>query len=273
MRAFLSILTAWVALCLTSATALAQSPVPIGNAACKTCHVKYEGHKVNVFHSDCLACHTPEAKHLAEGGKGTMQFPTADNCLSCHKNNDHKRMNWAFSEHKKANVQCQDCHGIHSPKKPKQFSLALWKTDQKSAVCMDCHQDVAARMNMSSHHPVKEGALSCVSCHDPHSGKQTSLRTKNDRCFECHQSLRGPKIFEHRPVTEDCGNCHNPHGSPNARLLTLSEPVLCLQCHAVTHSHRTSGSTGNVLRSSVLMKCSNCHGAIHGSHSQKLLRR
>jgi len=58
---------------------------PVGNEVCKTCHVPYDAHKDNIYHSDCLACHTPETKHLTEDGKGSVQFPTADNCLACHK--------------------------------------------------------------------------------------------------------------------------------------------------------------------------------------------
>lgn len=280
MSSVRTLLSFLAGLCLAT-TALAQGggiPADMaasGNQACMKCHTTYKDHTRSYYHSDCAECHTlSDPKHLILGDRN-VSFPNSDSCLSCHKGKEHKQMNWAFSEHKKANVQCLDCHGIHSPKKPKQFNLALWKTDQKSAVCMDCHQDVAARMNMPSHHPVKEGALSCVSCHDPHNGRQTTLRGKNDQCFQCHQSLRGPKVFEHRPVTEDCGTCHNPHGSPNPRLLTLTEPVLCLQCHAVVRGNSSHGSShqGSVLKSSTLMKCSNCHAAVHGSHSDRQLKR
>jgi hypothetical protein len=96
MRALLFILTAWAGLYLAPALAQEAAPAPISKETCKTCHGPYEEHKVNVYHNDCLACHTPEPKHVVEGGKGTVRFPTADKCLACHKNNDPKRMNWAF---------------------------------------------------------------------------------------------------------------------------------------------------------------------------------
>jgi DmsE family decaheme c-type cytochrome len=267
MRVFLSVLTTWAALFLTTATALAQAPAPIGNEVCKTCHISLDEHKVNVYHSDCLACHTPESKHFTEPGKDQVKFPAADNCLSCHKNNDHKRMNWAFSAHKKAKLECRDCHGLHSPK-VKELNVGMWKSDKNSALCMSCHKDVAARMNMPSHHPVKEGGLSCVSCHDPHSGKQTSLAGKNAQCTQCHQNVRGPKVFEHAPVVEDCTICHNPHGSPNRRLLNLAQPMQCLQCHSLaTNMHGNPTLTGAQLRN-----CTNCHSAVHGSHSDPKLK-
>ncbi len=117
MRTLLAILTTLAGSCLAISAAWAQiTPVPVGNEACKTCHVPYEAHKVNIYHSDCLACHKPQDKHLAEGGRGTVSLPAAENCLACHQNNDHKRMNWAFSPHAKAKLDCRNCHGVHSPK-------------------------------------------------------------------------------------------------------------------------------------------------------------
>jgi len=266
MRAFLFLLAAWAGLQLTPA--VAQETPPVANETCQTCHVAMEGHKVNPYHSDCLACHTPEPKHLVEGGKGTMKFPASDNCLSCHKSNDHKRMNWAFAAHQKAGLECRDCHGVHAPK-VKAVNIGMWKSDRNSQLCMNCHKDIAARMNMPSHHPVKEGGLSCTSCHDPHSGTQTTLAGKNSQCAQCHQAITGPKVFEHAPVVEDCTNCHNPHGSPNRRLLQLAQPMQCLQCHSITANRHTTAGT---LNGAQLRNCTNCHSAIHGSHSDPKLK-
>jgi DmsE family decaheme c-type cytochrome len=286
MRVYQFILTTWAVLFLSTATALAQTPapVPVSNEVCKACHVPYDAHKVNIYHSDCLACHTPETKHLTEDGKGSVQFPTADNCLACHKNNDHKRMNWAFSAHKKAGVECRNCHGIHSPK-IKEINVGMWKSDKNSMLCMSCHKDVAARMNMPSHHPVKEGGLSCVSCHDPHSGNLsvsgpvgptglTSLVGKNEQCAKCHQNVSGPKVFEHAPVVEDCTICHNPHGSPNRRLMQLAQPMQCLQCHSLALNKHTTTmpDSSRKLTGTQLRNCTNCHSAIHGSHSDPKLK-
>lgn len=278
MRVFFLLLSVCAGLQL--APAMARDTVAFSNETCKTCHVPYEEHKVNAYHSDCQACHAPEAKHLEEGGKGTVRFPTADKCLACHKNNDHKRMNWAFSAHSKAGVECRHCHGLHSPdihlregREFKGVGVGMWKSDRNSAVCMTCHKDVAARMNMPSHHPVKEGGLSCMNCHDPHTGKKTTLAGPTEQCTQCHQNVRGPKVFEHAPVVEDCTTCHNPHGSPNRRLLQLAQPMQCLQCHSVTANRHATTSTGGVvtLNGAQMRGCTNCHSAIHGSHSDPKL--
>ena len=38
-------------------------------------------------------------------------------------------------------------------------------------------------------------------------------RHLNDTCYDCHAEFRGPYLWEHAPVPEDCSNCHDPHGS------------------------------------------------------------
>ena len=50
--------------------------------------------------------------------------------------------------------------------------------------------------------------------------------------------------------------CHTPHGSPNTNLLSVSEPALCMQCHAGHHN-----GAGLPLSD----RCTNCHGSIHGT--------
>ena len=248
-------------------TVQAEAPVPTGNEACKTCHETNDQHRLDSFHSDCAACHTTTIEHLEEGGRGNIEFPDSNTCLACHQYNDHERMNWAFSEHSKAGVECRQCHGTHSPK-VKELPPQLMKTDRDSALCMSCHQDVAARMTLKSHHPVREGALSCVSCHAPHDARQTSLYGINERCTQCHQNVRGPKVFEHPPVVEDCLICHNPHGSPNRRLLQLAQPMQCVQCHSLAINMHG----GTSLNGAQMRNCVNCHSAIHGSHSDPYLK-
>ncbi len=248
-------------------TVQAEAPVPTGNDACKTCHEKIEQHKRDSFHRDCGACHTPTIEHLEEGGRGNIEFPDSNTCLACHQYNDHERMNWAFSEHSKAGVECRQCHGTHSPK-VKELPPQLMKTDRDSALCMSCHRDVAARLTLTSHHPVREGALSCVGCHAPHDARQTSLISKNEQCTQCHQNVRGPKVFEHPPVVEDCTICHHPHGSPNRRLLQLAQPMQCVQCHSLAINMHG----GTSLNGAQMRNCVNCHSAIHGSHSDPELK-
>ena len=55
--------------------------------------------------------------------------------------------------------------------------------------------------------------------------------TINDQCYSCHADKRGPYVFNHPPVEENCATCHNPHGSVHDKLLNESAPNLCQDCH------------------------------------------
>jgi DmsE family decaheme c-type cytochrome len=247
---------------------------------CYGCHDDKEDQHAKGSHANtnCATCHAGAAEHSkvakAKDPVKRPQKPDAAACLTCHKN-DAKRMNWKFADHHKAGLECRDCHGLHTPKDLKRLDLSLWRSDKNTALCATCHQDVLARFNMKSHHPVKEGGLTCTSCHDQHGGKQTDLDTKTAQCTQCHQAIRGPKTFEHPPAAEDCSNCHTPHGSPNRKLLNVAQPMLCLQCHALPgNRHGQTGSVNNTQRitGAVLRECTACHGQVHGSNIDQHLR-
>ena len=135
---------------------------------------------------------------------------------------------------------CVDCHTLME-KTTDRFQLAkvsehtpFTNTKAQTEVCGQCHLQRKAQLMRSSHMPVREGKLTCTSCHNPHGTpnpaqlKQTSV---NDNCYACHTERRGPFLHEHPPVIENCGNCHEPHGSVNDRLLKVTDPRLCTQCH------------------------------------------
>ena len=65
-------------------------------------------------------------------------------------------------------------------------------------------------------------------------------------------------------MTEDCRNCHRPHGSINNNLLTARMPFLCYQCHKNRHSY-TGIYTKNFTR------CTDCHSEIHGTDTPGIL--
>ena len=56
----------------------------------------------------------------------------------------------------------------------------------------------------------------------------------NELCLQCHTEKRGPFLWEHAPVRENCLNCHNPHGSNHDKLLVAKQPYLCQRCHMNT---------------------------------------
>jgi DmsE family decaheme c-type cytochrome len=163
---------------------------------------------------------------------------------------------------------------VHAAARPD--SEVSWSA--RAELCMNCHTDVRSEMRKTSHHPVREGKMDCLSCHDPH-GTLTkgNLRAAsvNELCYDCHTEKRGPFLWEHAPVRESCLTCHTPHGSNHLKLQSTSVPYLCQQCHSNT---RHPGTLYDATRLPTLENpstgsnrlfnraCVDCHAAVHGSN-------
>ena len=196
-------------------------------------------------------------------------------CLTCHQ--DAKRMNWEGSQHQNSNLACVSCHTIHVAKDP-----ILVKATQPEK-CFTCHAQQRAESFEYSHHPIREGKVVCSDCHNPHGSAGPSLLkefTVNETCYTCHAEKRGPMLWEHQPVRENCLNCHTPHGSNEARLLKDRMNFMCSSCHsAVSNSsggafggaHSFPGNLqGAATFNSALANnrtCLNCHSQVHGSNN------
>ena len=228
----------------------------------------------------CEACHGPAGDHtksrLRDGeqrepmisfGRHSPLPAEKQNsvCLGCHK--DSIKHEWQGSEHERADVPCAGCHLVHQSHDPVQEHTTQLET------CGSCHQTQLAKAHQRSSHPMLNGEMLCTDCHSPHgSMNNASLKkaTVNDNCYTCHAEKRGPLLWEHEPVTEDCGTCHNPHGSVNESMLTKRPPQLCQSCHTVAghpsvpYADNDSGlpSAAFVMGSS----CTNCHSQVHGSN-------
>lgn len=150
----------------------------------------------------------------------------------------------------------------------------MLKFQQLNNQCLSCHQRQRSEIMRPSSHPLHSGQLSCVDCHSPHGGPgpaQLKAFSLNDQCLDCHAEKRGPFLWEHAPVAEDCTNCHAAHGSNHGSLLKTRSPFLCQQCHqAAFHPSNQesglgippSGASTNLLGKD----CMNCHTQIHGSN-------
>lgn len=262
----------------------------VGADTCKDCHeapyasyLKTMHAKKNIAGSPasgkgCEACHGAGAAHVDKGGgRGTGMHPfgkaeeardKAARCLACHDDSARLAL-WQSSRHSAAGISCDNCHGGHSTQ-PKGL-----KKPQRD-LCFDCHRDIASQVNRQSHHPIKEGKVSCSDCHDPHGSfgqKMIKADSVNELCYTCHAEKRGPYMFEHPPVQEDCLACHTAHGSNHNKLLTQKTPNLCQGCHIGTHPHyrgpftaATGFAATNPSDKGVARACLNCHAAIHGSN-------
>ncbi len=264
----------------------------VGADVCKGCHEGYYESYARSIHAKkaipgspankhaCESCHGPGAAHVsAGGGKGTGIFPfsrkqiadeKAARCLSCHEETEHLAF-WDLSMHKRAGVSCDNCHSPHSGR-PENLKMST------PGLCYGCHRDINAMTNKQSHHPINEGLVRCTDCHDPHgtfSSKMIKADSVNELCYKCHADKRGPYMWEHPPVDENCLICHTPHGSNHNRLLDKKTPELCQSCHE-TRGHPGAPYTrfntfnppagGTVSNKLVARSCLNCHTNIHGSN-------
>jgi DmsE family decaheme c-type cytochrome len=246
--------------------AAASAPV------CLACHGGSAYAGLPTFHGDCTACHSGSDAHLAGPSIMNIGKPEAADCLACHTSSP-ALMHWEFGPHARGDLSCGDCHVVHGPPVQESRSVADRAMDPVSVSCLGCHQEVQAKLSLPSRHPVREGGLACVSCHDPHGSDGLTQVSRTETCLSCHQTHRGPRAFEHAPVAEDCANCHVPHGSANRSLLELPQPALCLQCHSLADNRHALGAAAGARVSGVALRnCVACHSAIHGSNVDGVLR-
>ena len=206
------------------------------------------------------------------------QYAGSKACAECHEEvttrfQDTTHAHLIASGTKGPEMGCESCHGPAS--QHVRTGGENGTIVNNATICATCHQDVQARFDMTSHHPLKEGILGCTSCHEAHGSKQTTLTSTNSLCTSCHQEMRGPHVFEHAPAAENCTNCHNPHGSPVRKMLTTAQPMLCLQCHSLPnnrHGQTAAAANGTPMSAAVLRQCSSCHSAVHGSSQDEHLR-
>jgi DmsE family decaheme c-type cytochrome len=183
-------------------------------------------------------------------------------CLSCHEKGN--RTLWRGSTHETRGIACVNCHTVMTSVTPRSQLSMLTEAD----TCFQCHKNKRSEVWRTSHMPIREGKITCSTCHNPHGTYGESLlktATINDTCYKCHAEKRGPFLWEHAPVRENCLNCHEAHGSINDSMLKVSRPRLCQQCHTVADHPGNPGST--LSGTSFNRGCSNCHVKIHGSNS------
>jgi DmsE family decaheme c-type cytochrome len=265
-----------------------RGPAPLQAATSEACIECHEAQAIPIertYHGTteqkCLDCHaTGAAEHIQIARErqeaGPMQSfekmkasEVSETCLKCHEKA--RQANWTGGVHDRRDVSCISCHSVHNFQSVK----AQLKTARDSETCATCHPAIRAKSLRTSHHPVREGKMSCASCHNPHDStapKMISAGWVNEKCLECHTEKRGPFLWEHAPVRENCLNCHDPHGSNYDKMLVSKLPYLCQRCHLNTRHPGTLYDARNAVAAispsnrAVEHSCKNCHQNVHGSN-------
>ncbi len=176
---------------------------------------------------------------------------------------------------------CESCHGAGSRHIEAVDHKWIVNPGKSPDTCLQCHLETQAQFNLPQHHPVLEGRMNCVQCHDPHGSDilkpagGLAMARVNEGCANCHREQTQPFVFEHEAMREGCTACHNPHGSINRKMLVQSDSNLCLRCHAQVQGPGVTANEffiGKTPHASLMRfgSCwsANCHTAVHGSSIQ-----
>jgi DmsE family decaheme c-type cytochrome len=240
-----------------------------------------------------LSAPAPERPLAAQQAESAYADGDAEGCLDCH--NEHPtnqilRTPHAVSADARsplgAEQQCETCHGPSQAhltrlpdgtRPPPGFVFdATVPAEERSAVCLDCHQG-QARMHWASNvHQFED--VACTDCHTVHELRDPVLvvETEPQVCVQCHLIQRAEFLrpsrhpvqigqMASRPGLLSCSDCHNPHGAIGPTNLvrnTINET--CYDCHAELR--------GPFLweHAPVREDCTTCHTP-HGSQHPMLL--
>ena len=207
-------------------------------------------------------------------------------CLDCHTNyvrafpsSPHSRLHPEPVRVAEASG-CESCHGPGS----KHIAAGggrgkfIVNPGKEPEACLQCHLETHAQFKLPQRHPVLEGKMNCVQCHDPHGmdilkpAGGLAMGRADGTCAQCHREQTRPFVFAHEAMREGCTACHQPHGSINAKMLSQPDLNLCLRCHAQVQGPGVPQGEfviGSINHSTLVTRgacwTSGCHTAVHGS--------
>jgi len=237
--------------------------------------------------SALMIASSPNAFGQTDRDQQDAQFAPqgAQTCLTCHNNptvnsilsTGHGNSSVAGSPF--ANQACESCHGaspdhvgaLQAPAVVFEGSemFPASEIEVQNQMCLNCHQSRDTVHWSASEHQAAD--MACTSCHTLHANQTSVLNELQDEgvCLTCHLEQRAQlNRRSHHPVAEGlmtCNDCHNPHGSDAAGMLTRSTiNETCTTCHAEKR--------GPFLweHQPVAEDCTTCHNP-HGSTQDRML--
>jgi len=159
---------------------------------------------------------------VIEEAAGAPQFRGPAYCQMCHVE---RHTEWSAGVH--VNVKCEVCHGAareHPADGP------LPKPDDTIKLCTACHEAMPGRpaaqpQIVVAEHPVKhDGALPCLTCHNPHSPKIGGQETPVAAEAAVTPEAAAPAQLSPRLVvlTAPCTPCHGADGRNSAMSAALA---------------------------------------------------
>ena len=176
----------------------------------------------------CICCHNPHGSTEPKA----IERTGGELCYACHQAKK-KEFAREVIHPPVEDGECASCHDPHQSNLKYQL-----RGKSLQGLCFQCH-DKGLIAHKYLHGPVGSG--DCVACHLPHASHNEKLLIaslkKGALCFACHKERleEFKRKHTHKPVGEDCGKCHDPHGSDTKAQLLMPQPGLCRKCHEKLH--------------------------------------
>lgn len=232
----------------------------------------------------CLNCHSP---HMSAQGRLLLE-PRPALCGECHGEIVAGAL--APTGHVPAADDCLTCHQPHGSEQPRLLN------DSPKQLCFLCHDPGDADLS-KAHLGADPSRLLCIGCHTPHGNGNPKLLAKTvhpplldgcdtchdgaynkwweggspDLCLLCHDDIG--EAAEKAPVPHaamevgTCTDCHNPHATPQDKLIKSPGAGPCADCH----DDKVAGP-GEVAHGVIdSIGCRACHEP-HGGTRENLLR-
>jgi len=208
---------------------------------------------------DCQRCHGPGGAHLEAARQGASvdrvrgsiinparlsQDRQMEVCMQCHLETTSLRLpasllrygRGAFSYRPGERLGDYILHFDREPgsiqshaRKQEDVSSEQYRARKQAGVSENEGEDrievVSAvyRLRKSACYVKSRGALTCVSCHNPHEPASTpaAMRRYTEACQSCHQTaVRKLAEARRHPDSQDCASCHMPKRRPSDAIHT-----------------------------------------------------